>query len=119
MPNPDDKNSFRHFPMDILVFAGWPIIPIAFLCIFVMDVISRRQMAFFWIAIAAAGIGIVLLYLARLPLYREGKFLTFGSRALDPKHRRLYRCAYVFIYMAIALQLVLLMQARIFNTSPH
>ena len=37
---------------------------------------------FLWMALILAVVGIVLLFIARLPLYRRGMYFTFGSRAL-------------------------------------
>jgi hypothetical protein len=52
--------------------------------------------------------GIVLLFFARLPLYKQRKFFTFGSRTLDAPHRKLYRWAYVFVGACILLMISLL-----------
>jgi hypothetical protein len=53
-------------------------------------------------------IGIVLLFFARIPLYKQHKYFTFGSKALPPLHRKLYRVAYVFICIAVVLMLLLI-----------
>ena len=49
------------------------------------------------LAISLAGIGVILLFFSRLPLYRQRRFFTFGPGALDQRYRRLYRWAYGFI----------------------
>ena len=55
----------------------------------------------------AAGLsGVILLFLARLPLYRQGRFWTFGSKELDRPHRFFYNVAYVFIVVCIILILI-------------
>ena len=51
-------------------------------------------------------IGIVLLFFARLPLYRQRRFWTVGPRELDRFHRKLYKLAYVFVVLSILLLLV-------------
>lgn len=66
----------------------------------------------FAFAAASAVAGIVLLFFARLPLYRQRAFFSFGSRLLDAPHRRLYRLAYGFIFMAVLLLLILLTALR-------
>lgn len=50
-----------------------------------------------------ASAGIVLLFLARLPLYRDGRFLSVGPGALDRKHRRFCWLAYALILVALLL----------------
>lgn len=59
-----------------------------------------------------AMIGIILLFFSRLPLYKQHKFFTFGSRALPPLHRKFYRTAYVFIGIAIVLMLLLIVALK-------
>jgi hypothetical protein len=66
----------------------------------------------FGVAVAASIVGIVLLFLARLPLYRQRQFFSFGSRLLDAPHRRLYRAAYSFVFVAALLLLILLASLR-------
>ncbi|UCD49953.1 MAG: hypothetical protein JSW27_20790 [Phycisphaerales bacterium] len=61
-----------------------------------------------WIALAAALVGVVLLFFAKVPLYRQGRYFTFGSRALPKPQRRTYRLAYVFIGASLLLMLMLL-----------
>ena len=52
--------------------------------------------------------GIVLLFFAKLPLYRQGKLWTFGSSGLPEKNRRLYRIAYWFIGAGVFFLVVML-----------
>lgn len=61
------------------------------------------------VAMLSAGIGIVLLFLARLPLYRQRRFFAFGPKLLDESHRRLYRWAYRFICLGGLLMLLTLL----------
>jgi hypothetical protein len=68
---------------------------------------SRGDVTLLYIALALGGVGTVLLFFARLPLYRQRRFFTFGSRALDEHHRRLYRWAYRFIGGSVLLLLIL------------
>lgn len=55
---------------------------------------------------AASGVGfvgIVILFLARLPLYRQHRFWSFGPRHLDRKHRRFCWLAYAAILVSLFL----------------
>ena len=56
-----------------------------------------------YLAAASAIIGISLLVAARLPLYRERRFLSFGPRGLDTQHRKLYWRGYAFIAVSMIL----------------
>jgi hypothetical protein len=42
-------------------------------------------------------LGIVMLFVARLPHYKQRQFWTIGPMRLDRKHRRIYWLAYVFV----------------------
>ena len=57
------------------------------------------------LGVGAGGLGIVLLFFARLPLYRARKWMTLGPGNLDRPHRRLYWLAYVFIACSFLLLL--------------
>jgi cell division protein FtsW (lipid II flippase) len=43
------------------------------------------------IALAFAALGVSLIFYTKLPLYLQGRFLTFGSRALPEGRRSFYR----------------------------
>ena len=53
--------------------------------------------------LAAGVLGVALLFFARLPLYRQRRFLAFGPRELDSFHRRLYWLAYLVVLASIGL----------------
>lgn len=65
-----------------------------------------------YVALSIGLIGVILLFLARLPLYRQRRFFTFGSRTLDDSHKRLYRWAYRFIGASVLLLMLLLSAIR-------
>ena len=57
----------------------------------------------FYSGLALGCFGIVLLFLARLPLYRQRRFWTFGPSALPNFHRKLYWLAYLFVVASVLL----------------
>jgi len=57
------------------------------------------------IALGIAGIGSTLVFYSKLSLYRQGRFFTFGSRALPEMRRPFYRWGYVGIIIAVMLLL--------------
>jgi hypothetical protein len=90
-----------------------------FLSIIVIGVVTSQIIAFFtrlsgapWIwcyaiGLAVAAVGVSLIFYAKLPLYRQRRFLTFGSRALPESRRSFYRWGYRCVLFAVALLLCL------------
>ncbi len=62
----------------------------------------------FLFAVASALVGMVLLFLAKLPLYRQGRFFTFGAQVLPTRNRKLYAVAYGFIGLSVCMLFLLL-----------
>ncbi|MGD0061657.1 MAG: hypothetical protein ABSD58_19795 [Verrucomicrobiia bacterium] len=70
------------------------------------------DLTLFYFAFAMGLIGVALLGFARLPLYRERRFFTFGPGKLDHTHKRLYRWAYLFIGVCLLLLAMLVLALR-------
>ena len=99
-----DKNSYPWLPPELLFFFGPALI--AFPTLVAWPILRRVREGdplLPFIALGLALLGIALLFVARLPLYRQRRFLVFGPALLDSTHRKLYRCAYVFIASAVLL----------------
>ena len=52
-------------------------------------------------AVGLGAVGAVLLYIARLPLYRSRKFWTVGPKQLNQAHRKIYWLAYGFVVLSL------------------
>ncbi len=81
----------------------------------ILPVVARARegdVTIFPSAIAGALLGLGLLFLAKLPLYRQGRFITFGPGALPKWNRLLYAVAYVFLGLSAGVLLVLLAALR-------
>ena len=102
-----------YIPADWLAMLGLLLIPaIAILSAMLFpELNSTRHGNPFLVKVSMvlAMLGIVLLFFARQPLYRQRKFFSFGPKALPPLHRKLYWVAYVFIGMAVALMSLLML----------
>ena len=61
------------------------------LLIFFTHLSGLPWMACYGMAIAIGVAGAGLLFYAKLPLYRERRFLTIGAQALPKERRRFYR----------------------------
>lgn len=105
-----DKRSNRHLPQEVLGLLGTVLLMPAIAVILVLSatllppITSLRcvdSTRLFWIGLTAGIIGIVLLFFARLPLYRQKRFWTLGPRELDTFHRRLYWLAYLVVLVSI------------------
>lgn len=58
-------------------------------------------------ALCLAGIGIGLIFYAKLPLYRERRFFTFGRGTIPSTRQSIYRWGYRCAIIAAALLLCL------------
>ena len=114
MSKPRDRKSAWHFPPDlaVLLFSDFIFLPFALLAGWLLTHLSKAKTtgdaSLLCVAYASGVCGVVLLFLARLSLYRQRRFLVFGPRELDEKHRRLYRWAYRFTGVSVLLMLLLL-----------
>jgi hypothetical protein len=82
----------------------WPFLGMLWMVL--MAVVGSRVATFFatftpgeWIgcygiAVLFGIIGVGLIFYAKLPLYRERRFFTFGARALPEERRAFYRWGY-------------------------
>lgn len=112
MENSDHKKSDGgHFPWDLRALLEPLLLVIVFAIVapYLSLVRGRAEKALLTVALVFGGVGVVLLLLARLPLYRQRRFLTFGPQHLTGFHWRLYFVAYAFIVPCILLLLVLTM----------
>jgi hypothetical protein len=92
-----------------------------FLSVAILALLTSELLTFFtqltgarWIwcyaiALAVAMVGVSLIFYAKIPLYRQRRFFTFGSRALPERRRPFYRWGYRCVIFAVALLLCLIL----------
>src|SRR5688572_15029417 len=102
MSEQNEQRSAARFPLDLATLLGpfFILLPSLLLSGALTTALyhtPRGDDTLLWIAAVLGFIGVVLLFFARLPLYRQRRFFTFGPRALDSRHRRLYAWAYFFV----------------------
>ena len=101
-----------YVPSDWLAIIGLHLTPLfgiaAALLLPALAGIRHGRIGPFVFASSLGVIGIVLLFFARLPLYRQKKFLSVGPGELTGIHRKLYFVAYGFVGVAILLMVVML-----------
>ena len=64
------------------------------------------------VALLLGGVSIGLLLYAKLPLYRERRFFTFGARALPEQRRPFYRWGYRCALFSVVLLACLLLSKQ-------
>jgi hypothetical protein len=103
------KSSDWYVPPDIAFLFGFyfiiPIIIVAsgMLLPLLAHFKSGDLVGTFYSALVLGAVGTILLFFARLPLYRKRQFLTFGPSQLSGIHRKIYWLAYLFIAVSILL----------------
>jgi len=70
---------------------------------------GARWVWFYAIGLAIGAVGVSLIFYAKVPLYRQRRFFTFGSGALPERRRHYYRWGYRCVIFAVALLLCLLL----------
>jgi hypothetical protein len=110
MNGPTEKcdNSLRNFPADLVPTVVLPFIGVLF--IFSQTVFTARGTAWIWaagISFGMAAIGIILLVIAKWPLYRQHRFFTFGIHHLPPSSHAFYRWGCRFSIIACGLMFLL------------
>ncbi len=85
------NNSLRNFPPDILTALGLPIVAAALVASWILSIHGAAWIWAAGTAFSVAILGAVLLFIAKLPVYRQGRFLTFGIQALPMSSHRFYR----------------------------
>jgi hypothetical protein len=112
------KSSDWYVPPDIaFLFSIYFILPIIVITTGLgLPLLARFKsgdlVGVFYSALAVGAVGTVLLFFARLPLYRKRQFLTFGPSQLSGVHRRLYWLAYLFVAVSILLLVLIWLRLR-------
>ncbi|HTQ51831.1 MAG TPA: hypothetical protein VMJ12_14060 [Candidatus Acidoferrales bacterium] len=103
------KSSVWYIPPDwVLVFSLLFVIPaVPVLADTLLPALSLLKttdaVVLFYVALGFGVTGSILLFFARVPLYRQRGFGTFGPRGLLNFHRKLYWLAYFFVAVCVLL----------------
>ena len=87
----DDTNSLRNFPADLIAASGIPIVLVAIATSWLLTLQGWRWIIAFSAALLVAVAGAIYMFRAKLPLYRQHRFFTLGSRGLPASSLPLYR----------------------------
>lgn len=112
------RDSNWYVPTDWLWHLGMllTILCTAVLSSVLLPVVSRLKTTdvttLYGVAVGVGFLGVVLLFVARFPLYRQHKFWTVGPRELDRKHRRFYWLAYSTVALSLFLLWIVWLRAH-------
>ena len=81
------------FPIPFIIISGLAAVAVPLLGL----LRQSRWVPLYWLGIGLSILGFGLLFAARLPLYRERRFWTWGPRTLPTESRVYYRWAYRLI----------------------
>jgi hypothetical protein len=100
----------RWYIPPLVLFEKWPLMLgfIAWATSFIFLEVRRGNPTFVTIPFIIGILGVVLLFFARLPLYKKRIFFSFGPARLDQYHRKLYRRAYSILVLSIIIDLFML-----------
>ena len=87
----DTSGSWRHFPPDLLLASGVPIVFVAIFSSWLLSLHGNEWIIAFCVAVSVSLAGAALIFCAKLPLYRKGIFWTVGSSDLPQSSQSLYR----------------------------
>jgi hypothetical protein len=76
---------------------------------FFMRLTGMPWICCYFIGIGVAAVGVSLIFYAKLPLYRERRFFTFGPGALPEQRRPFYRWGYTCALLGALLLACLLL----------
>jgi hypothetical protein len=115
-----NKRSDKHLPEEVLGFLStiffMPAMAVALLTATFLPAVTslgvEAPAKLYWVGVAAGVFGIILLFFARLPLYRQRRYWAFGPRELDRFHRRLYWLAYLVVLASIGLFVIVWLRVR-------
>lgn len=66
----------------------------------------------YWSGLGVGGLGALLLFFARLPMYRRRRFFTLSRQELPELHQKLYKIAYGVIISSVLLLGIVWLRAR-------
>ena len=95
-----------HWCLLLVIIAAWLA---SQLLTFFTGLNGVRWLWCYGIGLAVAAVGVSLVSYAKIPLYQQRRFFTFGGRALSESRRSFYRWGNRSVFFAVALLLGLLL----------
>jgi len=98
------RRSDPGFPFDIgILFIGLPAAIVSW--VLTIIVLDRGWLWFaaYWLGVAFVCVGGAHMFRAKLPFYRQGRFLTFGTTGMTEDSKAHYRRALKWIFGGLSL----------------
>ena len=97
------------FPLDIGIH--FIFLPIAIMSWVLTTIMLDRGWLWFsayWLGVALVCVGAAHMFIAKLPFYRQGRFLTFGTTGMTEDSKAHYRKARKWVFRGLAITVSLL-----------
>jgi len=107
----EKRSSYWYFPPDmasLFLLFGFLLLSL-FIFADIATARSPWDSFFFRLAVTLGGVGLILLFCARVPLYRQRRFFTIGPKELHGVYRKLYFTAYTCIVPSVVLLSLMLL----------
>jgi len=91
-----NKSNDWYFPPDLAVALA-PFVVSLVLIVAICGISWVSAAALFRAALCLGSVGVVLLFVARIPVYRQRRFFSLGRSAVSGIYRKIYCVAYIFI----------------------
>ena len=103
------KRSDPNFPLDIgIQFIGLPVVLVSWILTTVMIDRGWLWVSAYWLGVALVCVGGAYMFLAKLPFYRQGRFLTLGTSGMTEDSKAYYRTALRWVFGGLAITVLLL-----------
>jgi hypothetical protein len=103
------RRSDPDFPLDIgIQFIVLPIAIVSWVLTTIMLDRGWLWLSFYWLGVALVCVGGAHMFLAKLPFYRQGRFLTFGAAGMTDDSKAHYKKALRWIFGGLAVTVLLL-----------
>lgn len=103
------RRSDPDFPLDIgIQFVGLSIAILSWVLTTIMFDRGWLWFSAYWLGVALVCVGGAHMFLAKLPFYRQGRFLTLGTAGMTENSKAHYRKALKWIFGGLAITVSLL-----------
>lgn len=103
------------FPMDILFISGFPVIGLALAVERLLSLQGFAWITAFALSMVLALLGAGLIYRAKRPLYRKGRYFTFGPKAIPAAWRRTYLAGMGLVIVGCGFGVLLLLASGLWR----
>jgi hypothetical protein len=108
MTSQEKASSWKWFPPDLLILSGVPIFAVALFSTWLLNLRGSDWIVAYAGSLVMSLVGAVMIFLAKLPLYRKRLYFTTGARLLSDSSRLLYHRGLRLSLVGITLSIILI-----------